>query len=35
MAPSNGNRVQIIGLSPSGDYAGWESFFAEIFLAKG
>jgi hypothetical protein len=36
MAPSTGNRVRIIGLSPSGeDYAGWESFFAEIFLAKG
>jgi hypothetical protein len=36
MAPSTGNRAQIIGLSPSGeDYAAWKSFFAEIFLAKG
>jgi hypothetical protein len=35
MAPSTGNRVRIIGLSPSGeDYAGRESFFVEIFLAK-
>jgi hypothetical protein len=36
MAPSNGNRVRIIGPSPSGaDYAEWKGFFAEIFLAKG
>jgi hypothetical protein len=36
MAPSTGNRVRIIGLSPSGeDYAGWESFLLKFFWLKG